>query len=142
MHQVQNHLDQFVFFRRLAGRYHQCNTGESIVVDAFASVLAQKNFVLVQKTDKHCGGDALVAVHEAVVFGDKIKKMSGFLFQCRIEVFAVERLIDCATSPTANFTKSIRSTSFLSSLDHFMSGIMVIWTISDCTTSHRHQPSF
>jgi hypothetical protein len=33
-----------------------------------------KDFVLMQKADKHRGGDALVAVHKAVVFGDKKRR--------------------------------------------------------------------
>ena len=66
LHQVQNHFDQFVFFRRLACCNHQGESSERVVVDQFAAVFSQKNFVPVQETDKHCRCNALVAVNKTV----------------------------------------------------------------------------
>lgn len=71
--QIQNHLDHNIFLRRFAGGNHKRQGHKGIVINALFLISAQQKAVALQETDKKRGGDALVAVHEAVVLGDKIQ---------------------------------------------------------------------
>jgi len=46
---------------------------ERIIINAFAAVFAKQNAVFLKKAYKERGGDALVAVHKAVILRHKIK---------------------------------------------------------------------
>ena len=46
---------------------------ERIIINAFAAVFIKQNAGPLKKANEQCGGDALVAVHKAVILRHKIK---------------------------------------------------------------------
>ena len=71
--QVHHHFHHHIFFLRLALRNHQREGNEGIVGNALAPVFTVKNAVVVHKPQKQRGGNTLVTIAEAMVFGDEIE---------------------------------------------------------------------
>ena len=64
-----------------------------MTVDQFF-VTVEKDTVFIQKIEKYCCRNALVAVNKTMVFGNKIEKIRRFLLQSRIKFRTIETLIN------------------------------------------------
>ena len=94
--EVDDYFYHGVLFFGAAFGYHQSESDEGIVGDAFGAVFIVKDAVAIEKPKEECGGNAFVAVAEGVILGNKIQKHGGFFLDRGVEVDAAESLVDLA----------------------------------------------
>ena len=92
--QVHHHLHHDILLLCLALGNHQGKCYERVVCQSLGAVFTVEDAVVVEEPQEERGGNALVAVAERVVLGDKVEQHGCLLFHTRIQLLATEGLID------------------------------------------------
>ena len=91
-------IDHQVVFGGFGFGNHQGERNKGVVGNALSAGFRQQQLGLIEKIEKKCGTNALVAIDESMVFDDEIEKIRGLFFGAGIDVFAIERLVDGSKS--------------------------------------------
>lgn len=92
-YQVDNDFHHRVLLFRPALCYKKRDGNECGIVNALVVHVVIENAVLVHEPKEQRSGDTFVAVAEAVVLGDEVKKHSCLLFNCWIKLLTAKSLI-------------------------------------------------
>lgn len=92
--QIDEDAGQEVLLRRLAFGNEERHGDEGRIGDALGAVGVVEGFILFQEPQEEGGADALVAVHERMVFNEEIEKMGRLLLDTGVEILAAEGLHD------------------------------------------------
>ena len=92
-YQVDYHFNHSVLLFWSAFCNKQCQGDECGIVNALVVHVVIEDAVLIHKPKEQGSGNALIAVTETVVLGNKVKEHGGLLLYCWIEFLTVESLI-------------------------------------------------